>query len=53
VLAAEAASLLKLKNSNDNGVVVDSSLLDFARIWMGAIDSNSPNVGTSDNDDDG
>ncbi len=54
MLAAEARFMLKLKNSNDNGLVVDGSLLEdvVMGIGAGAMDSNSPNVGTSDNDND-
>ncbi len=54
MLAVEATSTLKLKNSNDNGVVVDGSLLEdtVAGIGAGAMNSNSPVVGMSDDDDD-
>jgi hypothetical protein len=53
VPAAKAASALKLKNSNDNGVVVDNSLLEdvVAGIGSGAMNGNSLVVGTSDNND--
>ncbi len=46
--------MLKLKNSDDNGLVVDGSFLEdvVVGIGAGAMDGNSPNVGTSDNDND-
>ncbi len=53
MLTAEAASMLKLKNSNDDDIVLDSSLLEdvIVGIGLGAMDSNSPNVGMSNDDD--
>ncbi len=51
---AEGTSMLKLKNGDDNGVVVDSSLLEdiVAGIEAGTMNIDSPKVGTSDDDDD-
>ncbi len=45
--------MLKLKNGNDNNVVMDSSLPEdvVVGIGTGAMDSNSPNMGTFDDDD--
>jgi hypothetical protein len=42
----EAASTLKLKNSNDDSVVVDGSSLEDAFMWIGvgAINSASPTM---------
>ncbi len=53
MLAAEAASALKLKNGNDYGVVLDGSLLEdiVTGIGPGVMNGNSPNVGTSKNND--
>ncbi len=54
MLAAEAASVLKLKNGNDSGVVVDGSLMeDFVtEIGAGAMDGDSSVVpGISDDKD--
>jgi hypothetical protein len=53
VLTAEAPSTLKLKNNNDDDVVKDGSLLEdiLAGIGAGAMNIDSPNVGTSDDDD--
>jgi hypothetical protein len=49
----EAASALKLKNSKDDAVVVDGSLLEdvVAGIGAGAMDGDSLDVGTSNEDD--
>ncbi len=48
---AEATFALKLKNSNDNSVDLDGSLLKevVAGIGARAMDGKSPKVGTSDN----
>ncbi len=45
--------MLKLKNGDDDGIVVDSSLLEdvIAGFGAGAINTDSPKVGTSDNND--
>ncbi len=54
MLVVEATSMLKLKNRNDDSVVVDGSLLeDFIMgIGAGAMNIDSHDVGTScDNDD--
>jgi hypothetical protein len=52
VPTAEAASALKLKNGDDDSIVLDGSLLEgvVAGIGVGAIDGNSPNVEMSDDD---
>jgi hypothetical protein len=54
VLEAEAASTLKLKNGNYDGVVVDGSSLEDIVTGNGAgtMDGNSPIVGMSDDDND-
>ncbi len=57
MLMAEPASALKLRNGIDEGVFIDGSLLEdiVAGIEMGAMDDDSPDVGTSDDnnkDDD-
>jgi hypothetical protein len=54
VLAAEAASAIKLKTDNDDDVVPDGSLLEevIAGIGVGAMGSNIPDVGMSNEDDD-
>ncbi len=51
MLAAEAASTIKLKNGNDDGVVMDGSSLEdvIAGIGARAKDGNSSVVGMSDN----
>ncbi len=53
MLAVEAASVLKLKNGNYKGIVMGGSLVEdvFTGIWAGAMNIDSPNVGTSDNND--
>jgi hypothetical protein len=52
-LAGEAASTLKLKNGDDDGIIVDCSLLEDVVTGIGAreMDGNSPDVGMSNNDD--
>jgi hypothetical protein len=46
VLKVEATSTLKLKNGNDDGIVVDGSLLEDAvmGIGEGAMNGNSPTM---------
>ncbi len=46
--------MLKLKNGDDDSIVLDSSSLEnvVAGNGAGAMDGNSPGVGTFDNDDD-
>ncbi len=52
-LVSEAVSMLKLKNCNDDGIVLDGSLLEdvVVGIGAGAMDGNSLAVGMSNDDD--
>ncbi len=54
MLPTEAASVLKLKNNDDDGIVLDGSLLEdvVSGIGAGAMDDDSPHMGTSDNNND-
>ncbi len=54
VLAMEATSTFKLTSGNDNSVVMDGTLLEdvVVKIRAGAMDGDSPVVGTFDNNDD-
>ncbi len=53
MLVVEAVSTLKFKNGNDYGIVLNGSLLEdiIAEIGVGAMNNDSPNVGTLDEDD--
>ncbi len=54
MLTAEAASMLKLRNGDDDGAVMDGSLLEEVVVGFGLVpmDGNSPVVGMYDDDDE-